>query len=83
MSPLREHEFSRVGLLAELPGQTLRKLSDRMERESVPAGTEVMREGDHVVPEEPQPPEDGLAAVPEAAAEESAAEDSAAEAEPV
>ena len=46
MSPLREHEFSRVGLLAELPGQTLRKLSDRMERESVPAGTEVMREGE-------------------------------------
>ena len=46
MSPIREHEFSRVGLLAELPGQTLRKLSDRMERESVPAGTEVMREGE-------------------------------------
>ena len=46
MSPIREHEFSRVGLLAELPGQTLRKLSDRMERESVPAGTELMREGD-------------------------------------
>ena len=43
---MREHEFSRVGLLAELPGQTLRKLSDRMERESVPAGTEVMREGE-------------------------------------
>ena len=30
---------------------------------------EVMREGDHVVPEEPQPPEDDLAALPEAAAE--------------
>jgi CRP-like cAMP-binding protein len=43
--PIREHEFSRVGLLAELPGQTLRKLSDRMVRESVPAGTEVVQEG--------------------------------------
>ena len=30
---------------------------------------EVMREGDHVVPDEPQPPEDDLAALPEAAAE--------------
>jgi CRP-like cAMP-binding protein len=46
VSPIREHEFSRVGLLAELPGQTLRKLSDRMERESVAAGAEVMREGE-------------------------------------
>jgi CRP-like cAMP-binding protein len=46
VSPIREHEFSRVGLLAELPGQTLRKLSDRMVRESVPAGTEILREGD-------------------------------------
>jgi CRP-like cAMP-binding protein len=44
--PIREHEFSRVGLLAELPGQTLRKLSDRMVRESVPAGAEMVREGD-------------------------------------
>jgi len=44
--PIREHEFSRVGLLAELPGQTLRKLSDRMVRESVPAGAEIVSEGD-------------------------------------
>ena len=44
--PIREHEFSRVGLLAELPGQTLRKLSDRMVRESIPAGAEIVREGD-------------------------------------
>jgi len=43
--PIREHEFSRVGLLAELPGQTLRKLSDRMVRESLPAGAEVVQEG--------------------------------------
>ena len=46
VSPIREHEFSRIGLLAELPGQTLRKLSDRMKRESIPAGGEVMREGE-------------------------------------
>ncbi len=46
MSPIREHEFSRIGLLAELPGQTLRKLSDRMRREQVPAGTALVREGD-------------------------------------
>jgi CRP-like cAMP-binding protein len=44
--PIREHEFSRVGLLAELPGQTLRKLSERMVRESIPAGAEIVREGD-------------------------------------
>jgi CRP-like cAMP-binding protein len=44
--PIREHEFSRVGLLAELPGQALRTLSDRMRRESVGAGAEVLREGD-------------------------------------
>jgi CRP-like cAMP-binding protein len=43
--PIREHEFSRVALLAELPGQTLRKLSERMRREQVPAGTELVREG--------------------------------------
>jgi CRP-like cAMP-binding protein len=44
--PIREHEFSRVGLLAELPGQTLRKLSDRMGRDSLPAGAEIVQEGD-------------------------------------
>jgi CRP-like cAMP-binding protein len=44
--PIRELEFSRVGLLAELPGQTLRVLSDRMRRESIGAGAEVVREGD-------------------------------------
>lgn len=44
--PIREHEFSRIGLFGELPGDTLRKLSDRMRREPVPAGTEVVREGE-------------------------------------
>jgi CRP-like cAMP-binding protein len=44
--PIREHEFSRVGLLAELPGETLRRLSDRMVRESVAAGAPVVQEGE-------------------------------------
>src|SRR6266511_3551031 len=46
MSPIREHEFSRVGLLAELPGQQLRKLSERMRREQLALGSTVVREGD-------------------------------------
>jgi CRP-like cAMP-binding protein len=46
VSPIREHEFSRIGLLAELPGERLRKLSDRMRREQVPAGSAVVQEGD-------------------------------------
>jgi CRP-like cAMP-binding protein len=46
MSPIREHEFSRIGLLAELPGDRLRKLSDRMRREQVAAGAAVVQEGD-------------------------------------
>lgn len=46
MSPIREHEFSRIGLLAELPGDQLRKLSDRMRRDQIPAGASIVREGD-------------------------------------
>jgi ATP-binding cassette subfamily B protein len=46
MSPIREHEFSRIGLLAELPGERLRKLSGRMRREQVQAGAAVVQEGD-------------------------------------
>ena len=46
MSPIREHEFSRIGLLAELPGEQLRKLSDRMRRDQIPAGAAVVQEGD-------------------------------------
>ena len=46
VSPIREHEFSRIGLLAELPGERLRKLSDRMRREQVAAGAAVVQEGD-------------------------------------
>jgi ATP-binding cassette subfamily B protein len=46
VSPIREHEFSRIGLLAELPGERLRKLSDLMRREQVAAGAAVVQEGD-------------------------------------
>jgi len=44
--PIREHEFGRIALLAELPGERLRKLSERMRREQVPAGAAVVQEGD-------------------------------------
>jgi CRP-like cAMP-binding protein len=44
--PIREHEFSRIGLLAELPGQQLRRLSERMRRHQIPAGAAVLQEGD-------------------------------------
>ena len=40
------HELSRVGLLASLPGQTLSTIADQMEREEVPPGRQVVREGD-------------------------------------
>ena len=36
-----------MGLLAELPGETLTKLAARMEREQLPAGSPVVSEGDH------------------------------------
>jgi CRP-like cAMP-binding protein len=40
------HELNRVGLLAGLPGETLARLAKAMEREEVPPGTVVVREGD-------------------------------------
>ena len=39
-------ELQRIGLLAELPGETLVRLAQRMRREQVPAGAAVMEEGD-------------------------------------
>jgi ATP-binding cassette subfamily B protein len=39
-------ELSRVGLFASLPGETLHKLADRMQREEVSAGTVLVREGE-------------------------------------
>ena len=41
-----QHELSRVGLLATLPGETLGRLAAQMEREEVPAGAGVVTEGD-------------------------------------
>jgi CRP-like cAMP-binding protein len=40
------HDLQRVALLAGLPGQTLAQLARRMERQEVPPGTTVVREGD-------------------------------------
>ena len=46
MSPRYQHEFARIALLAELPGETLAKLGERMEREQVAPGQPVVREGE-------------------------------------
>jgi ATP-binding cassette subfamily B protein len=40
------HELSRIGLLAELSGETLTRLATRMRREDVPAGRGVVVEGE-------------------------------------
>ena len=45
-TPAAVTELSRVGLLATLPGETLARLAQRMQREQVPPGTTVVREGD-------------------------------------
>jgi CRP-like cAMP-binding protein len=39
-------ELARVGLFGALPGETLGKLADRMQREDVAAGTVLLREGE-------------------------------------
>jgi ATP-binding cassette subfamily B protein len=39
-------ELQRIGLLAELPGEALVRLAQRMRREQVPAGGAVVEEGD-------------------------------------
>ncbi len=39
-------ELARVGLFGSLPGETLGKLADRMQREDVAAGAVIVREGD-------------------------------------
>jgi CRP-like cAMP-binding protein len=44
--PIRQDEFSRIGLFTELPGLSLRKLGDQMRREQVAPGATVLREGD-------------------------------------
>ncbi len=40
------HELTRVGLLAELPGETLAQLAKNMTREELPPGTTVFTEGE-------------------------------------
>lgn len=45
-SSATSHELARVELLAGLPGETILKLAKRMEREEIPPGTAVVREGD-------------------------------------
>ncbi len=39
-------ELQRIGLLAELPGETLVRLGEKMRREQVPAGGSVVEEGE-------------------------------------
>ena len=46
MSPRAAHEFTRIGLLAELPGERLGKLAERMQREEVPVGEAPVVEGE-------------------------------------
>ena len=41
-----QHELSRIGLLATLPGETLARLAQRMAREDIAAGAGVFDEGD-------------------------------------
>jgi CRP-like cAMP-binding protein len=45
-SSATNHELQRCGLLAGLPGELLSRLAKRMEREELPPGTVVVREGD-------------------------------------
>ena len=44
--PASVTELSRIGLFAELPGETLTKLAERMRRDEVAAGTVLISEGD-------------------------------------
>jgi cAMP-dependent protein kinase regulator len=40
------HELAQIGLLNELPGQTLTRLAERMERRLLAPGEAVLRQGD-------------------------------------
>ena len=44
--PATVSELSRVSLLASVPGQELMQIARRMEREEVPPGRQVVREGE-------------------------------------
>ncbi len=41
-----QHELSRIGLLATLPGETIARLAQRMTREEIAAGAPVITEGE-------------------------------------
>src|SRR5204862_6690032 len=41
-----QHDLSRIGLLAALPGEPLARLAQNMTREDIPAGAGVASEGD-------------------------------------
>ena len=43
--PASVTELSRVGLLSSLPGQSLARLAERMQREELPPGTPIVSEG--------------------------------------
>ena len=45
--PASVTELSRIGLFAELPGETLTKLAELMKRDEVAAGTAIIREGEN------------------------------------
>ena len=45
-SSATSHELARIELLAGLPGQTIATLAKRLEREEVPPGTVLVREGE-------------------------------------
>jgi CRP-like cAMP-binding protein len=45
-APASVTELARVGLFATLPGETLSKLADRMQRDEFAAGTVLVREGE-------------------------------------
>src|SRR6476469_11091014 len=44
--PASVTELSRIGLLASLPGETLTKLAERMQREEIAPGQTIIAEGD-------------------------------------
>jgi len=44
--PATQAELARIGLLAELPGESLTKLAERMRREEVPVGEAPVIEGE-------------------------------------
>ena len=46
MSPVTQHEFARIPLLAGLPGERLALLAPRMRREDVAPGHAVVEEGE-------------------------------------